>query len=91
MTHAFDPLTNHETFRLGERVRLKKLPSWVAELSEETQQCFLLFVGRDSIVEEVDSHGLYVLVGDKEIDRNVGGYRNDIRVEAEWLERVVPG
>jgi hypothetical protein len=42
----------------------------------------------DYRVEEIDSHGHFVLDVSPDIDHRFGGYLNDIRLDAEYLEEV---
>ena len=64
------------------------MPEWVGSLPEESRRVFEFCVGRIYTVEEVDELGLFVLDVSGDIDWRFGGCRNDIRVEAEFLEEV---
>jgi hypothetical protein len=72
----------------GALVRFAKMPSWVANLPEESRRVFRFCLGRVYRVEEVDSSGLFVLDVSADVDQRFGGFGNDIRVEAEFLEEV---
>ena len=43
--------------QVGDRVRLKALPSWVNQLPSESQDVFRLCVGKTFRVREIDEHG----------------------------------
>jgi hypothetical protein len=45
--------------------------------------------GRIYRIEEIDGQGLLVLDVSADIDHRFGGFMNDIRLEAEFLEEVV--
>jgi hypothetical protein len=64
------------------------MPEWVESLPEESQRVFEFCLGRIYTVEEVDEQGLFVLDVSGDIDWRFGSFRNDIRVEAEFLEEV---
>jgi len=64
------------------------MPEWVGTLPEESRRVFEFCLGRIYTVEEVDEQGLFVLDVSGDIDQRFGGFRNDIRVEAEFLEEV---
>ena len=72
----------------GSTVRFIKMPTWVSELPFESRRVFESCLGRTYRVEEIDSHGLFVLDVSPDIDHRFGGYLNDIRLEAEYLEEV---
>jgi len=72
----------------GSKVRFAKMPEWVATMSEETRRVFEFCFGRSYLIEEIDSQGLFVLDVSADIDEQFGGYLNDIRLEAEYLEEV---
>ncbi len=72
----------------GSRVKLAEMPPWVAQLPDESQGVFRFCLGRIYRVDEVDEHGLFVLDVSHDVDREFGGYLNDIRVEVEYLEEV---
>ena len=73
----------------GSRVRLAEMPEWVASLPEESRRVFEFCLGRVYMVEEVDEQGLFVLDVSGDIDRRFGGCRNDIRVDAGFLEEML--
>jgi hypothetical protein len=54
----------------------------------ETQRIIEFCVGRVYSIVEIDENGLYVLDVSSDIDSRFGGRFNDLRVEAEFLERV---
>ena len=71
----------------GDRVRLVRVPPWVAKLPEESRRVFEFCVGREFRVVEVDeSRGVLVLDVSAEVDQRFGGRMNDIRVEREFVE-----
>jgi len=70
----------------GSLVRFARMPHWVVDLPEESRRVFEYCLGRVYRVEEVDAHGLYVLDVSADVDERFGGFRNDIRLEAEFLE-----
>ena len=72
----------------GSRVRFSRMPKWVESLPEKTRRVFEFCLGRIYTVEEIDGQGLYVLDVSSDIDHRFGGYRNDIRVEAEFLDEI---
>ena len=74
--------------RAGDRVQFKALPPGVAALPPESQAVFAYCLGRTYRVTEIDGQGLFVLDVSPDIDPLFGGYKNDIRVEAECLERA---
>ena len=75
--------------RAGDWVRFNALPPDVAALPPESQAVFAYCLGRTYRVTEIDGQGLFVLDVSPDIDPLFGGYKNDIRVEAECLERAV--
>ena len=72
----------------GSRVRFAKMPEWAAKLPDQSRNVFEFCLGRTYRVEEVDSQGLFVLDVSGDIDGRFGGFMNDIRLEAEFLEEV---
>ena len=72
----------------GSRVRFLKMPEWVASLPEESRRVFEFCLGRVYQVEEVDERGLFVLDVSGDVDSQFGGFGNDIRLEAEFLEEM---
>lgn len=73
----------------GSRVKLATMPIWIASLPEESQRIFRFCLGRTFRVEEIDRNGLFVLDVSKDVDFEFGGFKNDIRVEVEYLEEVL--
>jgi hypothetical protein len=74
--------------RPGSRVRFAKMPEWVPDLPDESRRVFDFCFGRTYRVEEIDTRGLFVLDVSTDIDERFGGFRNDIRLEAEFLDEV---
>ena len=72
----------------GSTVRFAKMPEWVAQLPDESRRVFELCFGRTYRIAEIDEQGLFVLDVSTDVDEHVGGFRNDIRLEAEFLEEV---
>jgi hypothetical protein len=72
----------------GTKVRFAKMPEWVATAPDETRRVFEFCLGRTYRVGEIDSQGLFVLDVSADIDHRFGGFMNDIRLEAEYLEEV---
>jgi hypothetical protein len=72
----------------GSKVRFVKMPDWVVAMPEESRRVFEFCFGRTYLIEEIDSQGLFVLDVSVDIDKRFGGFRNDIRLEAEFLEVV---
>ena len=72
----------------GSIVRFAKMPEWVAQLPEESQRVFKFCLGRTYRIEEIDPQGFYVLDVHADVDQRFGGFMNDIRLEAEFLEEV---
>ncbi len=58
------------------------------QLPPESQAVFRHCLGRTYRVEEIDSQGMFVLDVSADIDSLFGGFMNDIRVEAEFFERI---
>ena len=71
--------------KVGQRVRLARLPHWVADLPQESQRVFEFCVGRVFPIAEIDQRGLLVLDVSQEVDSRFGGFMNDIRVESEFV------
>jgi len=65
------------------------MPQWVEQLPHESRCVFQFCLGRTYRIAEIDSAGLFVLDVSTDIDRQFGGFKNDIRVEAEFLEEVL--
>ena len=76
--------------RPGDWVRLAALPPGVDTLPPESQAVFRFCLGRTYCVIEIDSQELFVLDVSADIDPRFGGYMNDIRVEEEYLEVILP-
>lgn len=72
----------------GSKVRFVKMPAWVDQLPPESRSVFAFCLGRTYRVEEVDAQGLFVLEVSADIDGRFGGFGNDLRLEAEFLEEV---
>jgi len=64
------------------------MPEWVAQLPDESRRVFEFCLGRTYRIEESDTQGLFVLDVSADTDERFGGFRNDIRLEAEFLEEV---
>ena len=95
------PYKTHQTRRITERstlnspminpgtkVRFAKIPPWLEKLPEESRRVFHHCLGHIYTAEEVDSSGLLVLDVSADVDEHFGGFGNDIRLEAEFLEEV---
>ena len=74
--------------RPGSTVRFARMPEWVAQLPDESRRVFEFSLGRTYRIEEIDMQGLFVLDVSADTDERFGGFRNDIRLEAEFLEEV---
>ena len=72
----------------GSKVRFARMPEWVAQFPGESRRVFEFCLGRTYRVEEIDSQGLFVLDVSADIDERFGGFGNDIRLEAQFLEEV---
>jgi len=72
----------------GNTVRFAKMPEWVAQLPDESRRVFELCFGRTYRIREIDGQGLFVLDVSADVDHRFGGFMNDIRLEAEFLEEV---
>ena len=74
--------------KVGDWVSLKVLPPWVEKLPKESQAVFKFCVGRTYLVSEIDKHGHFVLDVSPDVDKQFGGFMNDIRVEEKYIEVV---
>lgn len=74
----------------GSTVRFAKMPDWVADLPDESRRVYELCLGRTYRIEEIDAQGLCVLDVSAEADAHLGGFGHDIRLEAGFLEEVIP-
>jgi hypothetical protein len=74
--------------QLGSTVRFARMPDWVAQLPGESRRVFEFCLGRTYCIKEIDSRGLFVLDVSVDIDQRLGGFLNDIWLEAEFLEEV---
>ena len=72
----------------GSTVRFARLPDWVASLPDESRRVFEFCLGRTYRIDDIDKEGLFVLDVSRDIDHRFGGFMNDIRVEAQFLEEV---
>ena len=72
----------------GSTVRFSRMPEWVQTLPEESRRVFEYCLGRAYPVEGVDEHGHFILDVSGDVDQRFGGSRNDIRLEAEFLEEL---
>ena len=72
----------------GSTVRFARMPDWVAKLPDDSRRVFEFCLGRTYRIEEIDDKGLFVLEVSPDIDHRFGGFMNDIRLEAEFLEEV---
>ena len=72
----------------GSTVRFAKMPEWVAQLPDRSRRVFEFCLGRSYRIDEIDDNGLFVLDVSPDIDHRFGGFMNDIRLEAEFLEEV---
>jgi hypothetical protein len=73
---------------VGSTVRFARMPDWVGQLPDDSRRVFEFCLGRTYRVREIDQHGLFVLDVSPDIDPSFGGFLNDIRLEAEFLEAV---
>ena len=64
------------------------MPEWVGQLPYESRRIFEFCLGRSYLVDDVDRDGLFVLDVSADIDHHFGGFMNDIRLEAEFLEEI---
>ena len=72
--------------KVGSTVKFAKMPEWVARLPEESRRVFEFCLGRRYRVVEIDEHGHFVLDVSADVDHRFGGFANDLRLEAEFLE-----
>ncbi len=77
--------------RIGDRVVLTVLPPWVHQLPEESVKVFRFCVGRSYVVQEIDEYGHLVLDVSVDVDARFGGFKNDIRVEPEFVRVLSDG
>ena len=77
-------------FKVGDWVVLAALPEWVSRLPAESQAVFRFCLGRAYRVAEITEHGFLVLDVSIDVDKVLGGYMNDIRVETDYVTRSVP-
>lgn len=75
------------TIEPGDIVTVTVLPAWVEDLPEASRRVFRACLGKTFRVVEIDANGLCVLDVSELIDPLFGGTWNDIRLEAEYLER----
>ena len=73
---------------VGSTVKFARMPSWADELPDESRCVFLFCLGKSYRVSEVDEHGHFVLDVSGDIDHRFGGFANDIRLEAEFLQEI---
>jgi hypothetical protein len=88
---AFCPICRKNTFTMiqpGSTVRFVKMPDWVAQLPDDSRRVFEFCLGRTYRIEEIDRNGLFVLNVGSDIDGRFGGFRNDLRLEATFLEEI---
>ncbi|MGB3292076.1 MAG: hypothetical protein WBB01_03670 [Phormidesmis sp.] len=64
------------------------MPDWVANLPDESRRVFESCFGRTYRIEEIDVQGLFVLDVSADADEQFGGFMNDIRLEAEFLDEL---
>lgn len=69
----------------GTRVRLRALPPWVRHLPQKSQEAFRYCLHHPSRVERVDNKGLIEVFLGRAADRQLGGIKNSIHIEAEFL------
>lgn len=72
----------------GSTVRFARMPEWAARLPDESRRVFAFCLGRTYRIAELDPQGLFVLDVSADVDMRFGGFGNDIRLEAEFLEEV---
>ena len=70
----------------GSIVRFARMPEWVVNLPDESRRVFELCLGRTYRIEEIDAQGLFVLDASADVDERFGGFMNDIRLEAAFLD-----
>ena len=73
---------------VGATVKFARMPEWVIQLPEESRRVFEFCLGRSYRVREIACHGLLVLDLGAEVESRFGGFGNEIRLEAEFLERM---
>ncbi len=73
-------------YQEGDRVRFATLPGWVAGLPEESRAVFHRCLGKVFSIAEITQEGFVVLDVADEVDALVGGFKNDIRLEPEFVE-----
>jgi hypothetical protein len=73
-------------FAVGDRVRLARRPAWTDQMPLRTQQVIDHCIGKTFRIDELAPGDLYVLDVSDEIDARFGGYLNDLRIEAAYLE-----
>jgi len=76
-------------FQEGEVVRFARMPAWVDDMNDESKSVFQYCIGKDYRISEIDDQGQFVLDASKDADAKFGGFMNDIRLEAEYLEKTV--
>ena len=79
---------NNKRIKIGDRVRLLRVPCELGVASEDTRRVFKLCVGREFTVGSFNSCGLAELDVSETADRIVGGFGNSIWVELEYLEKI---
>ena len=62
------------------------MPKRVVKLPSESRRVFEFCFGRAYRIEEIDAQGLFVLDVSADVDERFGGFMNDIRLEAEFLD-----
>ncbi len=72
--------------KIGDMVRMTRLPEWVDRLPFESQEVFAYCVGRVYPVTEITPEGFLVLDVSGDVDELFGGFMNDLRVEPEFIE-----
>lgn len=65
------------------------MPEWVADMPEESRRVFEACFGKTFRVESVDENQLCVLDVSQRIDPSFRGFKNNIRLEPEFLEKVI--
>lgn len=78
------------TAKSGDYVRIDTLPPAIERLPEESLRVFQFCLGRVYRVDEIDAHGCLVLDVSEDIDKQFGGYMNDVRIEPRFVTRVDP-
>lgn len=80
-------------FAVGDWVRLIRRPAWAEGMQLQVQQVIDACVGGAFRIDDVapgPQGELYVLLLGEDIDARFGGFMNDLRVEAEYLEPAAP-